>query len=357
VPGHGFVYRLLDPVTAEPRYVGRTRTPAIRRHGHRSRRSNRRSRVATWHRRLALHGLVPVMQILEGPVTYARAAIREEAWRRAHVAAGFDLLNAVPCVDGRHEGDTIWTFETACDKVRALESHLRLGGSYPTRRQFADNGLSGLDTAIERRLGGHRAIAAALGLVMPTPAWTLAAAERAVCRLVATHGLKRYPTPKEFADADQGGLFHAITTNFGGHKAFARRLGLPSARNEWTSGRVDAAILGLVAELGGAPRYPTDREMRRHGPPGLDNAARRFGGNRARAARLGLFLRPRWDPDTAAAAVRDLVERLSLDSYPTRRQFVEARVSGLYRAIANRLGGHQAMAARLGLQPSDGRRR
>ena len=200
-------------------------------------------------------------------------------------------------------------------------------------------------------------MAAALGLVMPTPEWTLAAAERAVLELVATHGLRRYPTPKEFGDADQTGLFHAISTHFGGHKAFARRLDLTSPRNEWTSDRVDAAIVNLVAELLSAPRYPTDREMRRYGPSGLDNAARRFGGNRARAARLGLFLRPRWDPETAAAAVRDLVERLSLDSYPTQRQFVEARMSGLYRAIANRLGGHQAMAARLGLQPSHGRRR
>jgi hypothetical protein len=69
------------------------------------------------------------------------------------------------------------------------------------------------------------------------------------------------------------------------------------------------------------------------------------------------------DPDPRhARRIRDarprhLVERLSLGSYPTQRQFVEARVSGLYRAIANRLGGHQAMAARLGLPPSDGRRR
>jgi hypothetical protein len=357
VPGHGFIYRLLDPITAEPRYVGRSRTPAIRRHGHRSRRSKMKSPVTAWHRRLALHGLIPVMQILEGPVSYAQAAMREEAWRRAHVAAGSELLNAVPCVDGRHDGDAIWTAETAREEVRALASRLQLGGAYPTRRQFADSGLNGLDTAIERRLGGHRAIAAALGLVMPTPEWTLAAAERAVRELVATHGLRRYPTPKEFGDADQTGLFHAISTHFGGYKAFARRLNVTSPRNEWTSDRVDAAILSLVAELGGAPRYPTDREMRRHGPSGLDRAARRFGGNRARAARLGLFMRPRWDPETAAAAVRDLVERLSLDSYPTQRQFVEARASGLYRAIAHRLGGHQAMAARLGLQPSDSRRR
>jgi hypothetical protein len=191
VRGQAFVYRLLDPVTAEPRYVGRTRTPTIRRHGHRTRKRN--SRVANWHRRLALHGLVPVMQILDGPLTYARAAEREEAWRRAHVEAGWELLNAVPCIDGRHEGDTIWTLDAARDAVRALATRLRFGDSYPTRRQFAENGLSGLDTAIERRLGGHRAMAAELGLVMPTPEWTVQAAERAVRRLVASRGLTRYP--------------------------------------------------------------------------------------------------------------------------------------------------------------------
>ena len=206
VVGHGFVYRLLDPVTAEPRYVGRTRTPAIRRHGHRSRRSKRRSRVTTWHRRLALHGLVPVMQILEGPVTYARAAIREEAWRRVHMAAGFDLLNALPCVDGRHEGDTIWTAEAARGEVRALASRLRLGGSYPTRRQLADAGLSGLDTAIERRLGGPAAAT--------------------VRDLVDRLSLDSYPTQHQFVEARMSGLYRAIANRLGGHQAMAARLGL-----------------------------------------------------------------------------------------------------------------------------------
>jgi len=344
VPGRAFVYRLLDPVTAEPRYVGRTRTPTIRRHRHRSRRSTKRSRVAIWHRRLALHGLVPVMQVLEGPLTYAQAAIREEAWRRAHLDTGCELLNAVPCVDGRHEGDTVWTAHTARGKVRALASRLGRGSSYPTRRQFADNGLSGLDSAIERRLGGHRAMATALGLVMPTSDWTLRAAESAVRSAVATHGLTRYPTPREFGDAGQSGLFHAISTHFGGHKAFARRLGLTSPRNAWTSESVDAAVVTLVATIECTPQYPTDREMRRYGPPGLEHASRRFGGNRARAARLGLFIRPRWDAESAARAVSDLVERLSLGSYPTQRQFVESHASGLYRAIANRLGGDGSAA-------------
>jgi hypothetical protein len=77
------------------------------------------------------------MQILEGPLTYAQAAIRGEAWRREHLETGCVLLNAVPCVDGRHEGDTVWTADTARSEVRALASRLGLDGSYPTRRQFA----------------------------------------------------------------------------------------------------------------------------------------------------------------------------------------------------------------------------
>jgi hypothetical protein len=55
--------------------------------------------------------------------------------------------------------------------------------------------------------------------------------------------------------------------------------------------------------------------------------------------------RHRWDPETAAAAVLDLVRALSLDRYPTEKQFRDARTSGLYCAIANHLGGHAAMAA------------
>jgi hypothetical protein len=224
VPGCSFVYQLLDPITGEPQYVGRTRTPAIRRRGHRDGRSDKRSAVNEWHRRLALHGLRPVMRILDGPLPYREAARREETWRRAHLAAGFELLNAVPCVDGRHEGDAIWSERAALREVRALARRLGLA-SYPTRRQFADSGLSGLDSAIERRLGGHRTIAAQLGLAMPTPEWTLPSAEHAVRKLVATLALERYPTAKEFTAADESGLFQAITTRFGGHKAFARRLG------------------------------------------------------------------------------------------------------------------------------------
>jgi hypothetical protein len=350
VPGCSFVYQLLDPITGEPRYVGRTRTPAIRRQGHRDRRSDKRSAVNEWHRRLALQGLRPVMRILDGPLPYREAARREETWRRAHLAAGFELLNAVPCVDGRHEGDAIWSERAALDEVRALARRLGLGGSYPTRRQFAESGLSGLESAVERRLGGHRTIAAQLGLAMPTPEWMLASAEHAVRKLVATLALERYPTAKEFTDSGESGLFQAITTRFGGHKAFARRLGLANPRSAWTGRSVDIAIDSVAAEVSSGVRYPTDQEMRQHGPPGLSGAARRFGGNRARAARLGLRMtRQSWAPETAATAVLALVDALSLDRYPTEKQFRDAGKSGLYCAIAGHPGGHGAMAARLQL--------
>ena len=113
----------------------------------------RSSPVTAWHRRLALHGLIPVMQILEGPVSYARAAIREEAWRRRTWWPGSELLNAVPCVDGRHEGDTIWTAETAGEEVRALAS--RLDSAAPSdppavRRQRSERPRHG-DRAPARR--------------------------------------------------------------------------------------------------------------------------------------------------------------------------------------------------------------
>lgn len=221
IPGHSYVYQLLDPVTREPRYVGRTRTPAIRRRGHRTRRPGKRSAVNEWHRRLSFHGLRAVMRILEGPVPYSDAARREEAWRQAHLQAGCELLNAVPCVDGLHEGREGWTWQEALSEVRALVTRLGVGINYPTRRQFADNGLSGLDSTIERRLGGHRRVAAKLGLAMPRPEWSPRSAERAVRRLAATLELARYPTPAEFEDAGQSGLFQAIAIRFGGHSEFA----------------------------------------------------------------------------------------------------------------------------------------
>ena len=119
---------------------------------------------------------------------------------------------------------------------------------------------------------------------MPTPAWTLSSAEHAARKLVATLALERYPTANEFTDAGESGLFQAITTRFGGHKAFARRLGLASPRSDWTSRSVDIAIGAVAAEVSPRMRYPTDHEMRQHGPPGLSGAARRFGGNRAKGS-------------------------------------------------------------------------
>lgn len=90
--------------------------------------------------------------------------------------------------------------------------------------------------------------------------------------------------------------------------------------------------------------------MQRHGPPGLADAASQFGGNRSRAARLGLRMtRQVWSRNTASAAVLEVVKALSLDAYPTQAQFRTVGMGGVDRAIRVHLGGHDAMASRLGL--------
>ncbi|HYB25602.1 MAG TPA: hypothetical protein VEF89_03215 [Solirubrobacteraceae bacterium] len=56
-----------------------------------------------------------------------------------------------------------------------------------------------------------------------------------------------------------------------------------------------------------------------------------------------------WSPNTASAAVLEIVKALSLDAYPTQAQFRAAGMSGVHRAIRVHLGGHDAMALQLGL--------
>jgi hypothetical protein len=343
VPGCSFVYQLLDPITGEPQYVGRTRTPAIRRRGHRDGRSDKRSAVNEWHRRLALHGLRPVMRILDGPLPYREAARREETWRRAHLAAGFELLNAVPCVDGRHEGDAIWS-ERAAQRgpsARQATGPRLLPHSKAVRRQRTQRARQRY-RAPARRTQDDR-----------SPAWTrdahtgVDAPERRTRRAEAG----RDACPRALSDSQGVHGCRRVRSVPGDHDPIRRTQGVratarASPRSDWTSRSVDFAIGAVAAQVSSGTRYPTDREMRQHGPPGLPGAASRFGGNRARAARLGLRMtRHRWDPETAAAAVLDLVRALSLDRYPTEKQFRDARTSGLYCAIANHLGGHAAMAA------------
>jgi hypothetical protein len=115
-----------------------------------------------------------------------------------------------------------------------------------------------------------------------------------------------------------------------------------------------ASVRELIMELR-LERYPTHVEFRNAGLGGLyATIADRLGGHPGMAARLGMAMKTRrWDMDSASVEVRTLAEELHLDRYPTAEEFRNAGFVGLHDSIAKRLGGHAAMATRLGLARSD----
>ena len=354
VAGHAFIYELIDPVTGQARYVGRTRAPRVRRTTHYVDRRAKTTAVAAWHRQLVAAGHRPVMRILEGPLPYDMAAAQEEHWRQTRLADGCALLNRVRCVDGRREGSPSWTADAARDRVRALATGL-MTTRYPTIGQFASAGLSGLHTAIIRRLGGHRQLAADLGLGYPRSAWTRAEAGRAVLDLVERLGCPgRYPAPREFYAHELTGAFLAITHRFGGHRAFAEALGLirprVCGRSENDAAR---AVLAISATLGHADTYPTENEFVVSSEGALYTwIAHQAGGHRRLADQLGLKMtREPWTRERAADVVLALVDELDLgDVYPTLSQFDAAGLSGLRTAICERMSGHRRFADALSLR-------
>jgi hypothetical protein len=87
-----FVYALLDPRTADLRYIGVTKNPD-RRLGQHSRLSNNRGRTkrANWLRSLLKSGLLPEMIILESGVSDWDEA--ERFWVSCWRTAGANLVN------------------------------------------------------------------------------------------------------------------------------------------------------------------------------------------------------------------------------------------------------------------------
>lgn len=183
--------------------------------------------------------------------------------------------------------------------------------------------------------------------------WELTSAPETVSKLVEELGLDRYPTKKEFAGAGLIGLHNAIRTRFGGQTAMAARLNLRMSRTYWDVQSARNSVRELVENLR-LERYPTRGEFAAARLEGLHDAITcRLGGHEAMAARLDLTMRcHRWDAQSAAAAVQALVEKLALDRYPTPKEFAGDGMSGVYGAIWRRLGGHARMASRLGLARS-----
>jgi hypothetical protein len=96
--------------------------------------------------------------------------------------------------------------------------------------------------------------------------------------------------------------------------------------------------------------WPSNHWLRTHGGSDLITAIDHAGGPARWAHELGLPLRDRydhrpgqpWTPATTAAALGSLLA--GRDSWPSRREFEAAGLSGLYATISKR-EGHRAMAA------------
>jgi len=270
IHGHSFVYQLLDPITCKPRYIGLTNAPCARLGTYRQKsRSDPRS-VSVWWREMMERtgGHPPVMRIIQGPIeddVDARPSEQAEAyWERVHRDAGIVLLNDVACGGGRPLGGGFWTLEMAKEEVKKLNADLNLGQCYPMGKQFDDNGLGGLHAFIVNLPGGHRDFAAKMGLEMAGgKAWDEQGAFDAVVAMNSDRGFgKFYPTMAQFDEAGLGGLYSVIPVRFGGHRAFAAKLGLEMKNHErWSETKARKAVLNLTANLGLGRGYPIEKQF------------------------------------------------------------------------------------------------
>jgi len=361
--GYSYVYQLLDPMTCEPFYIGLTRHPKdrLRQHAASARGGCKKPVYERWRSiRQRSGGRPPVMRVIEGPilddVSDRPAEKAEMEWEDGHRVAGIRLMNSAPCGAGRR-GKT-WTQDGVEDAIRRLVEDLDLGTTYPTRKQFCENGLGGLSFCVARSFGGHRSLAKRLNLKMRTEErgrWDMAAAELAVKELVAKLNLgSQYPTCAQFVENEMKTLYNVIWRCLGGHRHLSQRLNLAMTNRSWELQDAEDAVRQLVTDLDLDSAYPTQAQFFENGLGGLENTIlRRFGGHSAFARRLGLHGRRRatWDRESAEAAVLQLSAQLCLDAgcYPTFTQFKENGMSGLYQAIQTSLGGHRSFSEGLGL--------
>lgn len=241
------------------------------------------------------------------------------------------------------------------DAVRELAARVGIG-AYPSQDQFYAHGLGGAYTAVARRDGGHAAYAERLDLKREVNSWTENELVEVVLGLIEKLELDRYPSIREFHMNGHSGAAQAIGQRWGGHQRFSQLVGYPRTTATPPRGPcvMQEAVRALVEQLA-LSRYPTQREFNEHGLGGVYQAIDRIdGGHGGVAQRLGLkrfASKGRWNEREARYAVaRDLAEKIDIDRYPTRREFLDAGLNGAYQAIGKHPGGHDACARTLGLR-------
>jgi len=362
---HVFIYRLLDPRTGAPCYIGYTKQPRVRLIQHRKDSKQMKSAhlpVYTWWRVVTARkeSVEPIMQVITEPIHVSKGPDAEVMWAKRHREEGWNLLNARGCGGGCGNGSH-WTEQKMKQAIIELARELHLKGSYPTYKQFLDNGHAALYRIVKGSSGGHPSMAKKLKMTRPGRTkrmpWTIASAKAEIIALnERLHLGECYPAASQFRNNGLSGLYIAISKWPGGHDGMATNLGLRTQRlhRAWNRQGAEEELFSLIAELGlEKDLYPTPEQFYDHGRRGLYQViSLRFGGHRQMASELGLEMQKRrWSLREAKMEVTKLVNDLGLGpTYPMRKDFHDRGLTGLYSAIGHRLGGHEKFASELHLR-------
>ena len=155
-------------------------------------------------------------------------------------------------------------------------------------------------------------------------------------------GHDAWPSYTEFRAAGRRELWEALARH-GGPARFAEEYGLPYAfkRHAWSDAQVRER---LRAALRGSdvPMWPSPRWLAAHGGMRLVSAINRSGGATRWARELGVPLRRRqpWTPQRIDTALTAFVQ--GRRTWPSRREFEQAGLGGLYAAIRHGRGAPSA---------------
>jgi len=176
--------------------------------------------------------------------------------------------------------------------------------------------------------------------------------EQAVRSLVAQLGLDHYPTSGECAANGIHNAYKAVAERYGGHVLFAQKLALPIITRSWSDEEhLKETVMELIAQLE-IERYPTAKEFYEADLRGAYNAIRKMPGKHPAFARsLGVSIehRVKWSRQELKDVAKDLIEDLGLDRYPTKIEFKAAGLYGAYATIRREWNGHPNLAQELGL--------
>jgi hypothetical protein len=180
--------------------------------------------------------------------------------------------------------------------------------------------------------------------------WTEERVARELEAWFAQRAIEQWPPYRTFV-ADGRKRLHAQLMGYGGPQRWAAELGVPLVRRHSGPQHNDAEIRDSLRALlreHRPQRFPSDRWLREHGPPGLAPAVTYTGGGQRWAGELGIPgpRPPRWTDELIDRELRLLC--VGKTHWPTTDEFAKAGQRRLLLAIY-RGHGTQWWAQRLGL--------